>query len=136
MAGALTNDAKERVLNWLFVDAESTPAPETPTVVRLMSANGDAEEFGTEVTGDSYIEVEALFSFTSESPGVFLVNTFDVEFNSISATAAVSVVGIEIWDSSESFPLRIAYATFTSPYLVAAGDPLLIATGQIKVKLL
>jgi hypothetical protein len=136
MAGALTSDAEERVLRWLFVDAETTPAPEMPIIVHLIGTNGDATDGGVEIIGDSYVPTDASFSFTADTPGIWMANTFDIEFNSLSSTSAVTVNGIELWDSSETAPLRIAYATFDSPYVVAVNDPFLISTGQIKVKLL
>lgn len=135
MAGALTVEAEQRILFWVLVDPENTLPFEQPILIKLMSANGSATAPGTEITGDSYVPVDCLFSLSSDSPGVKMLNTFAVEFDSLSSTTNVTVVGVEIWDSSDTAPIRVAYATFSPSITVSTGEPLNLAPGQVTVKI-
>ena len=137
--GQLTREAERRLLTWMLIDPLDTTIVLTqPVVVRLMRINGDATNPGTEinegVNADTYIEVEAEWIQSATTPGVEFVNALDISYNSLSSSAQVTVSGAELWDSSET-PVRIGYATFTSPVIIAAGDPFTVAAGQLKVKL-
>lgn len=133
--GLLTTEMEKRMLLWAFQDSTNPQLPLVqPVVVRLVSANGDAVTTGTEVVGETYEEVDVYFALSSTTPGVEIVNTSSIEFNSINDSAPTTVAGVELWDSS-SIPVRIAYAALASPVVVSTGSPFTIGIGQLKVKL-
>lgn len=133
--GQLTRDIERRVLKWLLVDQDDTTIRLThPIVLRLMQVNGDATTAGTEIQGDSYVEVEADWTESTTTPGVEFENINDITYNSLSSTGPVTVAGGELWDSSEP-AVRVGYATFTSSIIVGTGDPFTIGAGQLKVHL-
>lgn len=133
--GLLTREAERRVLKWLLVDQLDTTITLThPVVVRLMGTNGDSTNAGVEIVGDSYVEAESEWVESTTTPGVEFVNVTDITYNSLSSTAQVTVVGAELWDSSEP-AVRIGYATLTNPVIVAAGDPFTVGAGQLRVHL-
>lgn len=133
--GLLTRDIERRLLKWLLVDQDDTTIRLThPIVLRLMQDNGDADTPGTEVQGDTYVEIEADWVESTTTPGVEFENVADITYNSLSSTAPVTVTGGELWDSSEP-AVRVGYATFTSSIIVGIGDPFTIGAGQLKVHL-
>jgi hypothetical protein len=133
--GLLTRDVERRILKWVLVDQLDTSIVLThPIVVRLMGTNGDATNAGVEIIGDTYVEAESEWTESTTTPGVEFVNAIDISYNSLSSANSVSVAGAELWDSSEP-AVRVGYATFTSPVIVATGQPFTVGAGQLKVHL-
>lgn len=133
--GQLTQEAERRMLLWALQDSTNTSLAFTqPMVVRLVSTNGDAVAAGVQVLGDTYTEQEAYFAQTATTPGVELVNTSTIEFNSLDLATTVTVAGAEMWDSSDT-PVRVAFAALSDPVPISAGNPFIIGTGQLKVRL-
>ena len=98
------------------------------TKLRLMTANGSDASAGTEVTGGSY--VAQTIAFTTASSGA-IENSGAISFTGM---PAVTVVGIEIYDSAGS-PKRLLYGALTSPRTVTAGDTVQFASGAIDITL-
>tara|TARA_R110002073_G_scaffold316964_2_gene490153 strand:- start:1514 stop:1897 length:384 start_codon:yes stop_codon:yes gene_type:complete len=96
--------------------------------LRLMTANGSDASAGTEVTGGSY--VAQTIAFTTASSGA-IENSGAISFTGM---PAVTVVGIEIYDSAGS-PKRLLYGALTSPRTVTAGDTVQFASGAIDITL-
>ena len=96
--------------------------------LRLMTANGSDASAGTEVTGGSY--VAQTITFTTATSGAIENNTAI----SFTGMPAVTVVGIEIYDSAGS-PKRLLYGALTSPRTVTAGDTVQFASGAIDITL-
>lgn len=96
--------------------------------LRLMTANGSDASAGTEVTGGSY--VAQTITFTTAASGAIENNTAI----SFTGMPAVTVVGIEIYDSAGS-PKRLLYGALTSPRTVTAGDTVQFASGAIDITL-
>ena len=96
--------------------------------LRLMTANGSDASAGTEVTGGSY--VAQTITFTTASSGAIENNTAI----SFTGMPAVTVVGIEIYDSAGS-PKRLLYGALTTSRTVTAGDTVQFASGAIDITL-
>jgi len=135
--GYLTSDMEKRILKWMLNDSLN-PANRLvqPIVVRLMDTNGDADTAGTEITADSYEEVDTFWAQNSTTPGVEFANTSDIEFNSLDSTSTIVVAGLELWDTNVNSPVRVAYAVFDTPQSVPATEPFIMSTGTVRVKLL
>lgn len=120
---SLTNVTEGRVLNWLT--GNSTTAPTLPLMVRLMTANGNDTSNGIEVVGGSYTPQSATFG--SAPSGGPASNTNLIRFDNM---PAVTLTGFEIWDSAGT-PVRWHWAAFSSPVVVAAGEPVEFAIGAL-----
>lgn len=133
--GVLTKEVERRMLLWALSDPTDPNIPLTlPIMVRLMGTNGTVDTPGTEVVGDVYDPVEAVFGYSEGGSGATFVNFTVVEYNSVNSTTQVSVAGVELWDSSDT-PVRVGLASLDAPILVAAGTTFSIAPGQLKVRL-
>lgn len=132
---ALTREAQRRMLLSALQDSgDPNYIIEQPVWVRLMKINGNLTDPGTEVTGASYAPVEVFFTQSGTTPAVEVVNSSSIQFNSLDPAASMTVVGIELWDSSDT-PIRLAFTAFSSSITVAAGAPLTISPTQLKVRL-
>lgn len=100
----------------------------TPIKLALVTANGNDASAGTEVTGGSY--VRQTIAFTTASGGS-IANSASISFTGM---PAVTVVGIEIYDSAGS-PKRLAYGALTTSRTVTAGDTVQFASGAITLSL-
>lgn len=100
----------------------------TPIKLALVTANGDDASAGTEVTGGSY--ARQTITFTAADAGE-IENASAISFT---AMPAVTVVGIELYDSAGS-PKRLAYGALTSSRAVTAGDTVQFASGAITLSL-
>jgi hypothetical protein len=98
------------------------------TKLRLMTANGNDASAGTEVTGGSY--VAQTIEFDAAASGS-ISNNASISFTGM---PAVTVVGIEIYDSAGS-PKRLAYGALTTSRTVTAGDTVQFASSAITLSL-
>ena len=98
------------------------------TKLRLMTANGNDASAGTEVTGGSY--VAQTIEFDAAASGS-ISNSASISFTGM---PAVTVVGIEIYDSAGS-PKRLAYGALTASRTVTAGDTVQFASSAITLSL-
>ena len=98
------------------------------TKLRLMTANGNDASAGTEVTGGSY--VAQTITFTSAASGA-IENDSALSFTGM---PAVTVVGIEVYDSAGTAK-RLLYGALTSSRTVTAGDTVQFASGAIDITL-
>lgn len=123
------------MLHWALVDQTDPNIPMVlPIMVRLMSVNGTETTPGTEVVGDAYDPAEVSFGYTEGVGSAIYVNISVVEYNSVDTSDSKTVVGVELWDSSD-VPIRIGLAALDAPLIVSAGTPFSIAPGQLKVSL-
>lgn len=131
--GMLSNTSQQLLLDWLAGNAAA--APQLPLVIKLMATNGDWDTAGTEIVGDAY-EQQPIIWGASTSIGVSssaeLSNIQPIIFSSLDDDSDVNVLGIEVWDSGEP-EKRIAYATISGGITVPAGEPMVIATGRLKI---
>jgi hypothetical protein len=104
------------------------PQPATPLKARLMTANGSAAAAGTEVTGGSYAAQSIAFAAAAAGAAA---NSAGVVYT---AMPAVTVVGVEIWDSSGT-PQRLWWAPLTTPKALSSGDMFQFDTGALQVGL-
>ncbi|WP_043493748.1 phage tail fiber protein [Streptomyces viridosporus] len=127
MPGSLTNTAENLMLDW--INGVGTPARPTPPLkVALMTINGDDATNGTEVVGGSYarqtlVVAAAVAGATS--------NSADLVWTGM---PAVTVVGIEIWDSAAT-PVRLWHEPLTASRTVAAGDDFRLSAGALSQSL-
>mgnify|MGYP003642635393 FL=1 len=126
MADNLPDTIENELLDALV--GTSTYSITGATKLRLMTANGSDASAGTEVTGGSY--VAQTIAFTTASSGA-IENSGAISFTGM---PAVTVVGIEIYDSAGS-PKRLLYGALTSPRTVTAGDTVQFASGAIDITL-
>jgi hypothetical protein len=127
MADNLTDGAEARVLNFLTGNTPAT-APTAPLVVRLMSANGSDSAAGTEVAnagGSTYAQQSAAFPAATGTTTT--ANSADIVFTNM---PAITVVGIEIWDSAGT-PFRWWWGAATASKTVNLGDTIRILAGQL-----
>jgi hypothetical protein len=127
VADNLTNTSENLALDW--INAVGTPTrPTAPLKVALVTANGDDASAGTEVTGGSYarqnLSVAAAVSGATS-------NSADLVWTSM---PAVTVVGVEVWDSAGT-PVRLWYGALTASRTVAAGDELRLTAGTLTLSL-
>jgi hypothetical protein len=101
----------------------------TPLKLRLMTANGSATSAGTEVTGGSY--ASQTITFGAASAGSAANNGSTINYNSM---PAVTVVGVEIWDTTGT-PRRLWWGALTSSKTLASGDNFQVAVGAIVASL-
>lgn len=127
MADNLTNTAENLGLDW--INGVGTPArPTTPLRVALVTANGTDAAAGTEVAGGSYarqsLTVAAAVSGATS-------NSADLVF---AGMPAVTVVGVEVWDSAGT-PVRLWYGPLSASRTVAAGDELRLTAGSLSLSI-
>ena len=126
MADNLPNVIENQLLDALV--GADTFSVTTPIKLALVTANGDDASAGTEVTGGSY--ARQTITFTAADAGE-IENASAISFT---AMPAVTVVGIEFYDSAGS-PKRLAYGALTSSRAVTAGDTVQFASGAITLSL-
>jgi hypothetical protein len=126
MADNLPDVIENQLLDALFGNASFSVTGDIK--LALMTANGDDASAGTEVTGGSYARQTIVFDTAS---GGATDNTAAISFTDM---PAVTVVGIEIYDSAGS-PKRLMYGPLTVSRTVTAGDTVQFAIGAIDVTL-
>ena len=126
MADNLPNIIENELLDAL-VGATSFSVT-TPIKLALVTANGNDASAGTEVTGGSY--ARQTITFTAAASGQ-IENDTAISFTGM---PAVTVVGIEMYDSAGS-PKRLAYGALTVSRAVTAGDTVQFASGAITLSL-
>jgi len=99
-----------------------------PIKLALVTANGNDASAGTEVTGGSYARQTITFGAAASGS---ISNSASISFTGM---PAVTVVGIEIYDSAGS-PKRLAYGALTSSRTVTAGDTVQFASSAITLSL-
>lgn len=120
---ALDQAEANKLLDALSGTAAYT-APTTPIKTRLMTANGNATTLGTQVTGGSY--ASQTLTSAAASAGV---NASNVALT-YTSMPAVTVVGVENWDSAGS-PRRIEFGPLSASKTTNAGDTLTIPSGSL-----
>jgi hypothetical protein len=108
-----------------------------PNKIRLMTVQGSATATGTELgTGGSYVSQAA----TPATGGISIGTNWAAASAGSQATNAIvqqtnmpvaTIVGIEIWDSNTTTPVRLEYTTSFTSKSTAAGDTLSFASGAI-----
>lgn len=106
----------------------SFTATTTPLKCRLMTANGTATSAGTEATGGSYASQTATFA--SASAGSAASNAT----LTYASMPAVTVVGVELWDSAGT-PVRKWFGALTANKTLNSGDTFSIASGSLTTTL-
>lgn len=112
------------LLNGTCATGTAFVAPTGALKLRLMTANGSGTAAGTEVTGGSY----ASQTITFTNPATAGVATSS-NAQTYASMPAVTVVGVEIWDSAGT-PLRKQWGAITSQ-AVSAGNTLSFATAAV-----
>lgn len=126
MADNLPDVIENQLLDALFGNASFSVTGDIK--LALMTANGDDASAGTEVTGGSYARQTIVFDAAASGA---TQNTSAISFTGM---PAVTVVGIEIYDSAGS-PKRLMYGALTTSRTVTAGDTVQFAIGAIDVTL-
>lgn len=126
MSGLATTTANKLVDHVNSVNAFT--APTAPLKARLMTANGSAGAAGTEVSGGSYASQTVTFSSAASGAAS---NTANVVFTGM---PAVTVVGVEVWDTSGS-PQRLWWGPLSASKSLNAGDTFQFDTGALGVSL-
>lgn len=126
MSGLATATANKLVDHVNSVTAFT--APTAPLKARLMTANGSASAAGTEVTGGSY--AAQTFAFGSAASGA-AANTANVVFTGM---PAVTVVGVEVWDSAGT-PQRLWWGPLSVSKTLNSGDTFQFDTAALAVSL-
>ncbi|MGW4493772.1 phage tail fiber protein [Streptomyces sp. NPDC004376] len=127
MADSLTNTAENLTLDW--INGVGTPTrPTTPLKVALVTANGTDAAAGTEATGGGYAR-QTLTVAASVSGATS--NSADLVWSNM---PAITVVGVEIWDSAGS-PVRLWYGPLTDSRTTAAGDEFRLPAGALMLSL-
>jgi len=126
MADNLPDTIENELLDALV--GTSTYSITGATKLRLMTANGDDASAGTEVTGGSYVAQTIAFDAAASGS---ISNNASISFTGM---PAVTVVGIEIYDSAGS-PKRLAYGALTTSRTVTASDTVQFASGAITLSL-
>lgn len=128
MADNLTDVAESLMLNWI-TGVGSPTRPTTPLKVALVAAGGSDSAGGTEVAGGSYARQN--ITFTSSSNGSAVSNDADILFTGM---PAVTITGIEIWDSAAT-PVRLWHGPLAVSKGVEAGDEFKLAAGDVDLAL-
>lgn len=126
MADNLTNTAENRCLD--FINGLTATAPTTPLKVALVTANGSDMAAGTEVTGGGY--ARQSLSVAAAVNGA-TSNSADLVWNNM---PAVTVAGVEVWDSAGT-PVRLWYGALTASRTVNAGDDFKLVAGALTLSL-
>ena len=126
MADNLPNTIENELLDALV--GTSTYSITGATKLRLMTANGDDASAGTEVTGGSYARQTIAFDAAASGQ---IANNASISFTGM---PAVTVVGIELYDSAGS-PKRLAYGALTASRTITGGDTVQFASSAITLSL-
>lgn len=127
MSGGLTQTIDNKLLDHVNgVAAFAQPA--TPLHARLMTANGSSAAAGTEVSGGSYAAQPIMFASASAGAAA---NTAAIVFTGM---PAVTVTGVEVWDSSGS-PQRLWWGPLSASKALNSGDTFQFDTGALAVSL-
>ena len=118
----LTLTAANQALSWML--GLSATAPSGSLKVALVTANGTASAAGTEVTGGSYARKTLVPTAVS---GGASSNSTDLVW---SGMPAVTVVGVEVWDSA-STPVRWWFGALDTARTTAAGDEFRLTAGSL-----
>jgi hypothetical protein len=100
----------------------------TPLKVRLMTANGSGTAAGTEVTGGSYASQTVTFAAAASGSAA---SNLTVNFTLM---PAVTVVGVELWDSTGT-PARKWYGALAANKTLNSGDTFSVASGSLVASL-
>lgn len=122
----LSNTAENRCLD--FILGLSATAPTTPLKVALVTANGSDTAAGTEVVGGSYARQNLTVAAAASGA---TSNSADLVWTNM---PAVTVVGVEVWDSAGT-PVRLWYGPLTASRTVAAGDELRLTATSLSFSL-
>lgn len=98
--------------------------------VRLVTANGTATAAGTEVVGGSYAPATGT-TWAAAANGASS-NSSKISFTNM---PAVTVVGVELWDTTPATPVRRWFGALTTSRTLAAGDDAEFAIGELDVTL-
>ena len=101
-------------------------ATTTPLKTRLMTANGTSSSNGTEVTGGSYASQTTTFGAASAGSAASSVAV------TVTGMPAVTVVGVELWDSNAT-PKRQWWGALSANKTTNAGDTFTIPSGSLTV---
>jgi hypothetical protein len=126
MADNLPNIIENQLLDALVGTAPYTMTG--PVKLALVTANGDDASAGTEVTGGSYARQTIAFDAAASGQ---IANNASISFTGM---PAVTVVGIELYDSAGS-PKRLAYGALTTSRTITAGDTVQFASSAITLSL-
>jgi hypothetical protein len=126
VADNLTNTAENRALDW--INGLASTAPTTPLKVGLVTAIGSDTAAGTEVTGGGY--ARQSLSVAAAVNGA-TSNSADLVWSNM---PAVTVVGVEIWDSAGT-PVRLWYGALSASRTVNAGDDFKLVAGALTLSL-
>lgn len=129
MAGNITDTLEARMVDWCLGTGSPT-RPTTPIKCRLMTANGSDSAAGTEVTGGSYASQTVTFG-AAATPGGSTSNAADTSFTGM---PAVTIVGVELWDSAGT-PVRLWYGALTASKTTNSGDTFTIPAGSLTIGL-
>lgn len=102
----------------------------TPLKLRLVTANGSATSAGTAVSGGSYTDQDITAAVATASGGA-TSNSGVITFTGM---PAVTIVGVEIWDSA-STPIRKWYGALTASKTTAIGDSISFAVGALTLSI-
>ncbi|SDL28078.1 phage tail fiber protein [Streptomyces indicus] len=122
----LSNTAENRCLD--FILGLAATAPTTPLKVALVTANGSDTAAGTEVVGGSYARQNLTVAAAASGA---TSNSADLVWTNM---PAVTVVGVEVWDSAGT-PVRLWYGPLTASRTVAAGDELRLTATSLSFSL-
>lgn len=122
----LTDVGESNTLKWLL--GQATTAPTTPLENRLMTADGTDAAAGTEVTGGSYAPQDVTWA--AESGGAS-DNSAALTYTDM---PAVTVTGVELWDSAAT-PLRWWHGALTASRTLNAGDTFEIPIGDLDLSM-
>lgn len=110
----LTDIGESNALKWLV--GEATTAPLMPLKLALVTANGTDAAAGTEVVGGSYARQNITVAAVGTDGATD--NSAAISFTNM---PAVTVVGVEIWDSTAT-PVRWWHGALTVSKTLNAGD--------------
>jgi hypothetical protein len=125
--GALVQAHANNIIDASLGTASFT-ATTTPLKCRLMTANGSATSAGTEATGGSYASQTATFGSASAGSAA---SSGALTYSSM---PAVTVVGVELWDSAGT-PARKWWGALTANKTLNSGDTFSIASGSLTAAL-
>jgi hypothetical protein len=115
-------------------------APTTPMRVRLLSAMGTATVNGTELvnSGGSTYAVQTLTTTTvipTTATAGAIANSGTVPTITFANLPAITILGIEIIDSTAVTPRRSMYGPLTVSKTVALGDSVAFAASQLALSM-
>lgn len=123
MAGSLSNYAENKVLDHIL----GTTSYTMPTVyLALYTVAPTDSTSGTEVTGGSYARQAAAFSAAASGA---TSNSSNIDFTGM---PACTVVAVAVCDALTSGNI-IAYGTLNANKVVASGDTLRVASGDLDI---